>query len=92
MVNLIKLKRKMIISNVLFVCADTRSCSVVGVSLVRLEVGLGVRRVRDVRVSAAGGARHGHLEGVGAGRHQADAAHARDGRGEAHRRETETYR
>ena len=62
-----------------------------GVSLVRLEVGLGVRRVRDVRVAAAGGARHGHLEGVGAGRHQADAAHARDRRGEAHRRETETY-
>ena len=62
-----------------------------GVSLVRLEVGLGVGRVRDVRVAAAGGARHGHLEGVGAGRHRADAAHARDSRGEAHRRETETY-
>ena len=76
----------MIISNV-----QTQGADVVGVSLVRLEVGLGVRRVRDVRVSAAGGARHGHLEGVGAGRHQADAAHAWDGRGEAHRRETETY-
>ena len=70
-------------------CVQTHWAAV-GVSLVSLEVGLGVRCVRDVRVAAAGGARHGHLEGVGAGRHQADAAHARDGRGEAHRRKTET--
>ena len=72
-------------------CVQTQGADVVGVSLVRLEVGLGVGRVRDVRVAGAGGARHGHLEGVGAGRHQADAAHARDRRGEANCWKTETY-
>ena len=37
-----------------------------------------------VRVRGLRGAAHGHLEGVGARRHHADAAHAGQRRGEAH--------